>query len=146
MKKNPAAFFYLLFLIKIKHSLSFLIHDKNLAKTMFVLQVKSTDTNVSSYCRVTMFSFYNVLAQHQKDAGNTDFPKKYPYSYFRHTWYSFLSRLDINYQPGFICNDPDCGLQPKTVLFDGTSLSFQKQFHYDLSSLTDWKQERLKGR
>ena len=93
-----------------------------------------------------MFSFYNVWTQHQNDAGNEDFKKVFPYSYFRHSWYSFLDRLDIDYLAGFVCDHPSCGSHPETLLFDGTSLSFQKQFLCNLTSVTDCNQERLKGR
>lgn len=78
------------------------------------------------YSRCTMYSFYNVWQQHQKDGGNDNFSQIFPIALFRQSWYSFMKLLDIDYGSSFRCSD--CGDHPNTLLFDGTSLSFRKAF------------------
>lgn len=93
-----------------------------------------------------MFRFYKVWEKHQRDGGNQEFSKLFPYNFFRQSWYSYMGLLDIDYKADFICNHPSCGTSPKMLIMDGTSLGFQKQFlsHENISDENN--AERLHGR
>ena len=71
----------------------------------------------------------------QRDAGENNLPSKFPYHWFKASWYHYLSLLDIDYENGFKC--PDCGVNgtpPDIIICDATSLSFRR----DLQEVLDF--------
>ncbi|KAH3830787.1 hypothetical protein DPMN_104040 [Dreissena polymorpha] len=97
------------------------------------------------YSRSTMFSFYNVWLQHQSDNGNTQFARIFSYMYFRQTWFAYLQLMDIDFEADFTCRE--CGPSPVTMLFDGTCLSFKKNFLCsDEDILLEKQTSKLSGR
>lgn len=78
------------------------------------------------HSRSTLSAFYKTMSCHHEDAGNQNFTTSFMYSHFRWSWYCFMRLLDIDYSGAFVCKAPSCGKQPKILLFDGTSLAFQR--------------------
>ncbi|CAG2234984.1 unnamed protein product [Mytilus edulis] len=78
------------------------------------------------HARCTMYAYYKVWSDHMKQMGYKDFEKMMTYCKFRHSWYAFLSLLNIDYNLGFQCTE--CGDTPDTIVCDATSLSFRKTF------------------
>ena len=83
---------------------------------------------------------------HEATCTTTIFNDNFSYNYFRVSWYSYIKLLDIDYESGFTCQE--CGKYPKTIIMDGTSVSFRKELdtwqtilHYDIP-----KTQRKAGR
>lgn len=92
--------------------------------------------------------FYNTWKAQQSDVGNHSFAEKFPYSCFRWSWYSYLNLLDIDIKQTFYCDEPGCGIHPSILLFDGTTLSFQRSFmrHLDMPNEEQSTADQVKGR
>ena len=74
-----------------------------------------------------MYTYYTIMSALQQDAGENNFPLKFPYHWFKASWYHYLSILDIDYQSGFKC--PSCtvdGNPPDVIICDATSLAFRR--------------------
>ena len=75
---------------------------------------------------ITLHGYYKVWIKVQEDAGNNSFCECMNYDNWRMSWYAYLSLLDIDTSTGFSCNI--CGIFPKIVVCDASSLGFQKKF------------------
>lgn len=103
---------------------SFLIHQEVLRDYMWHFL----------HARCTLYAYYNIWNERMKDMGVTNFQNMLSYAQFRHSWYSFLALVNINYEHGFSC--PHCKEFPDTVVCDATALSFRKTFVKWKSELT----------
>ena len=55
--------------------------------------------------------------------------------------------LDLDFQQSFLCEDSDCGNCPKILLFDGTTLSFQRNLlAFSRTEVDDSDDAKLVGR
>ena len=74
-----------------------------------------------------MYTYYTIMASLHQDAGEFNLPSKFPYHWFKASWYHYLSILDIDYENGFRC--PNCtvdGNPPDIIICDATSLAFRR--------------------
>ncbi|KXJ08025.1 hypothetical protein AC249_AIPGENE19994 [Exaiptasia diaphana] len=69
-----------------------------------------------------MNTYYKVWVARQKDAGMSSFLS---YQNFRFSWYAFLEKLNLHDEM-FLCST--CKDSPEIVIFDGTALSFRKNY------------------
>ena len=71
-----------------------------------------------------MYTEYTILQRMHSDTEEEMILNAFKYNHFRISWYSFISLLDINYSQGFYC--AKCGINPHSLIMDGTSLSFRR--------------------
>ena len=73
-----------------------------------------------------------------KEMGFPDFKKLCNYANFVSAWYAFRERLEVDFEGGFVCNEPGCGLSPEIIVCDGTSLGFKRSMLMStLSAITE---------
>lgn len=81
-----------------------------------------------------MYTYYTIMSALQQDAGENSLPLKFPYHWFKASWYHYLSLLDIDYESGFKCPNCDVDGTPNIIICDATSLSFRR----DLQEVPDF--------
>ena len=74
----------------------------------------------------TLNGYYDIWATHQENCGNSEFRKFLNYCNWKESWYNFLRLLDIDLKENSQCTK--CGVVPKEIVCDATSLGHQKKF------------------
>ena len=69
-----------------------------------------------------------------KDYGYDALEKQCTYANFVSAWYAFRERLVVDFEGGFVCDELECGMSPKIIVCDGTSLGFRRSMM--MSALT----------
>lgn len=90
-----------------------------------------------------MYTFVNVTLEESFDVGLSTLYSLMTYDRFRMAWYNYLDLLDIAFDTGFCCSV--CQMQPDTVVFDATTLSYRKEaLPLGLSRINDTKEKSIK--
>ena len=88
-----------------------------------------------------MHTEYTTFKEAHKDAGNNIISDSFSYNHYRHSWYSFLSLLNVDLEIGFMY--PKCERLPQVVIMDATSPAFQRDVIPKQHSI---QQQRKTGR
>ena len=75
--------------------------------------------------RRPLYTFHQTFVDVHNAYGNDSVKEVLSYDRLRHAWISFLKLLELDYQSGFQCKS--CEDNPKTIICDGTTLSFQRR-------------------